>query len=168
MGIREYGRHRGVSHVAVLKALRTGRIRQTADGLIDSDQADRDWRRNTHPAPRAPRVMTGAADGGYGAARTVREHYSALLAKREYEERLEGLVSASEVKAAAVRAEQLFRETMLGIPAAVDARVQAYVSGHGRRPDEQAAHLILSSEIRTALELFADRMISISCTFNTP
>jgi len=43
MGIRAYGRHRNVSHVAVLKALRTGRIRQNAEGLIDSDQADRDW-----------------------------------------------------------------------------------------------------------------------------
>jgi len=50
--IRAYGRHRNVSHVAVLKALRTGRIRQNAEGLIDSDQADCDWARNTHP-PRA-------------------------------------------------------------------------------------------------------------------
>jgi hypothetical protein len=54
MGVREYGRNRGVSHVAVLKAVRTGRIRQTQDGLIDSDEADRDWAHNTHPAPRAP------------------------------------------------------------------------------------------------------------------
>jgi hypothetical protein len=51
MGIREYGRHRNVSHVAVLKALRTGRINSAPDGLIDSDQADRDWAANMHPAP---------------------------------------------------------------------------------------------------------------------
>jgi len=37
----------------VLKALRSGRINQNADGLIDTEQADRDWAANTHPAPRA-------------------------------------------------------------------------------------------------------------------
>ena len=77
MGIREYGRHRGVSHVAVLKALRTGRIRQTPDGLIDSDQADRDWAGNTHPFPRAPRAkaVRRRRRAGFSARGAVREHY---------------------------------------------------------------------------------------------
>ena len=56
MGIREYGRHRNVSHVAVLKALRSGRIQQTADGLIDSDQADRDWQAANTPRARERRM----------------------------------------------------------------------------------------------------------------
>jgi hypothetical protein len=49
MSIRAYDRHRRVSHVAVLKALRTGRIRRTSDGLIDSDEPDRDWAARRDP-----------------------------------------------------------------------------------------------------------------------
>jgi hypothetical protein len=47
MGVREYARHRGVSHVAVIKAVRTGRIVTNDDGKIESAQADRDWVANT-------------------------------------------------------------------------------------------------------------------------
>lgn len=50
MGIREYAAHRGVSHVAVLKALKSGRIQKNADGKIDPIEADAAWERNTNPA----------------------------------------------------------------------------------------------------------------------
>ena len=88
MGIREYGRYRHVSQVAVLKARRTGRIRQSRDVLIDSQQADRDWSTNTHPAPRTPRAVPLAVtdDFGFARARTVREHYAALIAKHTHDE----------------------------------------------------------------------------------
>ena len=56
LSIRAYGRHRGVSHVAVLRAIRSGRIHRNPDGLIDADRAERDWAANTHPCPRAPRL----------------------------------------------------------------------------------------------------------------
>ena len=51
LSIRAYARHRGVSHVAVKKAIDTGRIRQEADGTIDPARADSDWEQNT-AAPR--------------------------------------------------------------------------------------------------------------------
>ncbi len=156
MGVREYGRHRGVSHVAVLKALRTGRIRQGPDGLIDSDEADREWARNTHPAMRAPRAVPSAAQAGYSQARAVRAHYEALLAKREYEEKAASLVSADEVEFVASRIDTELRNHMLRIADTVSAKLRSYICKHGAGPDEHVVHGILASEIRAALQTFAD------------
>jgi hypothetical protein len=50
MGITEYARHRGVSLTAVQYAVKRGRITRRADGLIDTDQADREWQQNTNHA----------------------------------------------------------------------------------------------------------------------
>jgi hypothetical protein len=49
ISIRAYARHRGVSHVAVLKALKSGRIPREADGTIDLVRADAAWERTTDP-----------------------------------------------------------------------------------------------------------------------
>jgi hypothetical protein len=114
MGIRKYARHRGVSHVAVIKAVRAGRIRRKADGRIDSAPADLAWERNTHPVSR---VATGAeAGGGFTTARTVREHYRARLPQLTYEERRRPLVDAAEVQAAAREVNAACRQHLLGIP----------------------------------------------------
>jgi phage terminase Nu1 subunit (DNA packaging protein) len=162
MGIREYGRHRGVSHVAVLKAVRAGRIRRNRAGLIDSDAADRDWARNTHPAPRAPRaVPVIVADyGGFARARTVRAHFEALLAKLEYERRSAELLDADEVQVASYRVGQAFREHMLRIPDAVIRRLREDIGRHAAAPDEGMVHAILIAEIRTALLAFCEQMES--------
>jgi hypothetical protein len=152
MGVREYGRHRGVSHVAVLKAVRTGRIRQTQDGLIDSDEADRDWAHNTHPAPRAPRAAPSGTkpEGGFGAARTVREHYEALLARLDYEEKMAKLVSADEVKIARFQTAQVFGEYMMRIPDHLAPVLAA-------ETDANRVYELLSLAIRGALTDFADQ-----------
>ena len=47
LSIRAYARHRGVSHVAVKKAIDTGRITALPDGTIDPDTADAQWAQNT-------------------------------------------------------------------------------------------------------------------------
>jgi hypothetical protein len=52
LSIRAYARHRGVSHVAVKKAIDSGRITPEADGTIDPHRADAEWAKNTE-APRA-------------------------------------------------------------------------------------------------------------------
>lgn len=50
LSIRAYARHRGVSHVAVKKAIDTGRITPLPDGTIDPDTADSQWAQSTvHP-----------------------------------------------------------------------------------------------------------------------
>lgn len=50
MSIRAYATHRGVSHVAVIKAIKSGRIQKESDGSIDQFKADAAWERNTNPA----------------------------------------------------------------------------------------------------------------------
>jgi hypothetical protein len=156
MGIREYGRHRNVSHVAVLKAVRAGRIRQNADGLIDSDRADRDWATNTHPAPRAPRALSVAVtdDAGFSRARGVREHFEALLAKLEYKKRSSDLLNADEVKIASHRTEQAFRKHMLSVPDAFVSWLKHHIREYGAAPTEHEVHVTLMTEIRAALERF--------------
>lgn len=50
---REYARHRGVSHVAVGKAVKSGRISLDIDGKIDFKKADAAWIRNTDQIKQA-------------------------------------------------------------------------------------------------------------------
>jgi hypothetical protein len=47
MTLREYARHRGCAPSSVHKAIASGRITRGADGLIDSEEADRQWTANT-------------------------------------------------------------------------------------------------------------------------
>lgn len=53
VSISEYARHRGVSHVAVLKAIKEGRITPEPDGTIDPQKADAEWEANTRPTVRS-------------------------------------------------------------------------------------------------------------------
>ena len=56
IGIREYARRKGVSHVAVIQAIRDKRITPLADGSIDPEEADRQWAENTR-APSGAKTM---------------------------------------------------------------------------------------------------------------
>jgi hypothetical protein len=49
LSIRAYARVRGVSHVAVLKAIKAGRVPMEPDGTIDPVKADAAWERSTDP-----------------------------------------------------------------------------------------------------------------------
>ncbi len=60
LSIRAYARHRGVSHVAVKKAIDTGRITPLPDGTIDPVVADAQWAANTTPTRRS--VADAASD----------------------------------------------------------------------------------------------------------
>lgn len=154
---RAYARHRGVVLSAVQKAIGTGRISTQPDGQIDSEKADAEWEQNTirHAPPIVQRgqeeddvPVFGASQ--YTKARAVREHYQARLAKIEYEERTEKLVSKDEVQVAAFNRFRQFRDQLLNIPERVAALLAA---------ENEAAkvHEILTAEIRKALNEFADR-----------
>lgn len=56
LSIRAYARHRGVSHVAVKKAIDTGRITPLPDGTIDPVAADAQWAAHTAPIRRSVAV----------------------------------------------------------------------------------------------------------------
>jgi hypothetical protein len=153
---RKYAEHRGISHTAVQKAIRQGRIHPTSDGKIDVEQADRDWSRNTTPAialrrstqvHRAPDPSGGTT---YAQSRAVRELYLARLAKIEFEEKSGKLVSRDEVTVAAFTKARTVRDNLLNIPDRVAAMLAAETSA-------ARAHQILTEEIRKALiELSGD------------
>jgi hypothetical protein len=150
VSLRQYAKHRAVSHTAVEKAVKQGRIKLT-EGKIDVEAADRDWSRNSSPvnAPK-PRSHTAAVANGptsgptYAQSRAVRELYLARLAKIEFEERASKLVSRDEVTVAAFTTARTVRDNLLNIPDRVAAMLAA-------EDDPTRVHEILSEEIRKAL-----------------
>src|SRR5215469_4234029 len=128
LSLRSYARHRGVALAAVQKAIASGRISTQPDGRIDSEIADREWQENTRL--RASGISTGeletnngSVQGSYGQARAEREHYAAVLAKLEYEERAGRLVRKDQVEDTAFKTYRDFRDRMQNIPDRVAALI---------------------------------------------
>lgn len=145
---REYARRRGISHVAVQRAVNSGRI-STIGGRIDPDLADREWQENTDYSkprniitgdPRHQRVPDGPSQpmdldragsrrsrvaAGFARARGTREAYMAQLAKLEYERRSAELVRADEVRVAAFRMARRREERLRAIPGNVSSAIAA-------------------------------------------
>ena len=157
LSLRAYANHRGVSHAAVQKAIRSGRITANADGLIDSDQADAEWnaktrprQRRAKPAPAATREPAEATVAGldYFRARAIRENYLARLAKIEFEEKTAKLISRDEVQVAAFTKARTVRDNLLNIPDRLAATLAA-------EADADKVHQTLTGEIRKALDELA-------------
>jgi len=76
LSIRAYARHRGVSHVAVLRAARAGRITLEPDGTVDAAKADTAWERTTEPGRNKPKPqrLKAVAEAAVGSVReTLKE-----------------------------------------------------------------------------------------------
>ena len=176
MSLRAYAKHRGVSLRAVQKAIKSGRIAARGDGRLDADVADADWARNTAPRPHPSSQPTKPAaplqsaphhhhsdpprreasdppklESGleYARARAVRETYQARLAKIDFEERTEKLVSADEVRVTSFNRFRQFRDGMLNIPDRLAAVLAA-------EKNPRQVHELLATEIRKALTEFSD------------
>jgi len=158
LSLRAYARHRGVSLAAVQKAIRSGRITPNAEGLIDSDRADAEWKSNTRPsqhrarstasAAREPAEQQTAGAIDYFRARAIRESYLARLAKIEFEEKTAKLVSRDEVQVAAFTRGRVVRDNLLNIADRLAATLAA-------ENDVDKVHRLLSDEIRMALDALA-------------
>ena len=173
MSIRAYAQHRGVSHEAVRKAIAAGRIHKEPDGRIDPAKADAQWQQHTRPAPLssakrvATRVATPMATSrpsttpptpsagdeargvDYHKARAVRETYAARLAKLEFEERSDKLVSKDEVDAKVFTLARQLRERMQQIPNKVAPEIVALVVD---KPDVRGVADLIDRAIHQALE----------------
>ena len=157
MSQRAYARHRDVAISTVQEAIARGRISTLPDGQIDSDVADEEWARNTRqsvPPARARRSQQEEDVDAFGAsqynkARAVREHYQARLAKLEFEEKTGKLIPADEVKVTAFNLFRRYRDHMLNIPDRLAAMLAAETV-------EATVHALLTTEIRKALNDFAD------------
>ena len=159
MSQRAYARHREVSASTVQKAIGSGRIHTLPNGQIDSATADAEWARNTQTqAPPVDRRSQPEEDGEvfgasqYTKARAVREHYQARLAKIDYEERIAKLVSGEQVQVAAFNKFRQFRDAMINLPDRLAAMLAAETV-------EATVHALLTTEIRKALNDFADESI---------
>jgi len=177
MSITEYARHRGCDLKAVQYAVKTGRIQRGEDGRIESEQADKDWEKNTdHTRARyGPRRRNVRAEGvpswaaqqhaqgeaaafadpqrqagatNFSQARAAREIYEARIKKLEFEQMQGNLVSRRGMEVAAYNRGRIIRDAMMNIPNRIAAQLAA-------ETDPATVHEQLEAEIRTVLEEFA-------------
>jgi len=147
MSGREYARHRGCSHVAVIKAIQSGRI--TAEGgLVDPEVADREWEANTDPTRKPKKARSASAVAAipgrvppFVESRAKRESYLADLAQLQFKERRGKLVSADDVRIAAFNAVRGARDMLLAIPDRLAPIIAA-------QTDAREVHAMLLGEIR--------------------
>ena len=173
MSVAQYAKHRGVTSRAVAFALEKGRISRDASGWIESDQADKDWEKNTNPRISAAGKINGAIGQEmrrarqpkvespttppatlfrtdpdieqFQKARAVRERFAAAIAKLEYEERSGKLIDRAEVLSAAYSHYRALRDSLLAIPDRISAQLAA-------ETDAVAVHDVLSNELRKILD----------------
>lgn len=151
VSIRAYAKHRGVSHVAVLRAAKAGRIQQEADGTIDPARADAAWDQATDPAKKKPKPakttsqMKPVADAAVGSvretlkeqglpasgnvtfvqARTAHEIAKAHLARLRLQRMKGELVDRARATALVFRLAREERDTWINWPARVAALMAA-------------------------------------------
>jgi hypothetical protein len=168
LSIRAYARHRGVSHVAVKKAIDTGRISPESDGTIEPNRADLEWAQNTvsarkpapaksaSPAPEPGRqsstpvepVTPPLSAGGTSLlqARTVNEVVKAQTNKVRLAQLKGDLVDRSQAIAHVFRLSRTERDAWLNWPARVSAEMAAKLE-----VDAHALHVALEAAVREHL-----------------
>jgi hypothetical protein len=175
LSIRAYARHRGVSHVAVKKAIDTGRITALPDGTIDPDAADAQWAQNTLQPRRAPaqeqasipkpRRVPATADatppreasepgapplsaGGTSLlqARTVNEVLKAQLNKVELAHRKKELVDRAQAVAHVFKLARIERDAWLNWPARISGQMASALG-----VDAHQMHVALEAAVREHL-----------------
>jgi hypothetical protein len=168
LSIRAYARHRGVSHVAVKKAIDTGRITPLPDGTIDPDTADAQWAQNTlqarkavepakvrHvkaralpgrdvPEPATPPLSTGGTS--LLQARTVNEVLKAKLNNLELAHRKKELVDRAQAVAHVFKLARIERDAWLNWPARISGQIASALG-----VDAHRMHVALETAVREHL-----------------
>ncbi|HQT03386.1 MAG: hypothetical protein M1572_08095 [Gammaproteobacteria bacterium] len=164
MSIRAYAHHRGVSHTAVQKAIKTGRIKLETDGKINQQKADSAWQINTRPSAESTSSNEPYSDSSdhsneietkntpnYQKARAIREAYSARLAKLDFEERSGKLVPLETVSKVVFTIGRQLRDRIQLIPRQLSPLI---VSSVLENPDPRLIEVLLDDAIRDALEQY--------------
>jgi len=147
LSIRAYARQRGVSHVAVLRAIKQGRVILEPDGTVDAAKADASWERSSDPARRKPvaeklRPVAEAAVGSvretlkeqglpaggnvtFVQARTAHEIAKAHLTRLRLQRMKGELVDRARATALVFRLAREERDTWINWPARVAALMAA-------------------------------------------
>lgn len=183
MGLREYARHADVSHTAVQKAIREGRLSRSVSRddrgrpKIDAALADEEWQRGTsasHPSARnaeqrinysRPGTPKMPPDGkptpedraypSYAQSRAVKEGYLAQLAKLDFDERSGRLVRVDDVKVRAFQVARRVRDALLNVPIRVVDEIAA-IAGELSAEQRHDILLTMQREIIQALEELDD------------
>lgn len=167
ISIRAFAKSMGVSHVAVLKAIRDGRIEKNKNGTIDLKKATLAWEQNTdlskkrEPAPEEPeyeedpqdakeRAESARASKAYSVARAVKEEFAARTARLDFELKAKSLVMSEDVKMKAFQAGRIVRDTFLNLPNKISHELAAEID-----PDKIHAKLTLA--IHAALEMLFEQ-----------
>jgi hypothetical protein len=149
LSARAYSRVRGVSHVTVLKAIKSHRITLSADGTIDPVRADQEWARNTfndRVVPAAPPPLdspkVGQGDGVdmlFKKGKAKEQYFRGQMAELEFNLANGQVIKASVAGEFASSISNIIRDQ---VSAWADrlAPVVAAVT------DETAVHRILSKE----------------------
>lgn len=120
---RMYAEYRGVTHGAVQKAIRSGRIVAEPNGRIDPAKADAMWDANTRPGGSPPSQADLEAAQAYSKARTIREHYRAMREKLAYEVETGKLVPVDKVRAEVFGLARRTRDRVMTISDRVASRI---------------------------------------------
>jgi len=175
ISIRAYARRRGVSHVAVLRAAKAGRIPLEPDGTIEAVKADAAWERSTEPGQTRTKAgkLKPVPDAAVGSvretlkeqglpagagitfvqARTAHEIAKAHLARLRLQRMKGELVDRARATALIFRLAREERDSWVNWPARVAALMAAEL-GLEAHPMQKAleahvrAHLAELAEVR--------------------
>jgi hypothetical protein len=170
---RTYARQRGISHVAVWKAAKAGRIPLETDGTIDPAKADAAWdhtidpvKSTTKPEKLRPVPETaigsvretlmehGLPSGGnvtFVQARTAHEIAKAHLARLKLQERKGELVDRARASALVFRLAREERDAWANWPARTSALMAAALG-----VDAHAMQTLLETHVRAHLTELAE------------
>ena len=102
LGLRAAAKALGISHVALLKAAKAGRVSRAEDGSFNVEECKKQLERNTNPKKRhSERAESGSGNnaGDYNAAATQLEWLKVDKTKLELERRRGELVPIAEINA---------------------------------------------------------------------
>ena len=178
LSVRAYARRRGISHVAVMKAAKSGRIVLEPDGTIDPTKADAGWDRATDPAKRNAKPSTaegeklrpvpetaigsvretlkeqGLPSGGnvtFVQARTAHEIAKAHLARLKLQERKGELIDRARATSLVFRLAREERDAWANWPARTAALMAAALG-----VDVHAMQTLLETHVRSHLGELAE------------
>jgi hypothetical protein len=141
--MREYARMRGVSVVAVSKAVKTKRI-SLVRGKIDPAKADKEWAANTQPGQRAAKARRKAPSSKvdamppavgelpgipepepntYAAARAKREELHLKSEQMDFDLKMGELVRASDIRERLAKLHTEAKTRLLGVASKCKARI---------------------------------------------
>lgn len=161
ISVRAYAKQIQLSHTAVQRAVKEGRITPEPDGTIDPQKANAQWAANTRrridsaalpissetPEPRASNIPD------YKESRALREAFAARIAKLEYEEKRGKLVNIDEVKVSVFNKARRLRDRILQVPRKTAPEIVSIVTA---TPDVRSVEECIANALREALEDLSD------------